>query len=309
MSYDNTVVTASDMNYFWGVLMLIGSMRLHGMQEPVIVLGIEYTDEAKKVLKQLGDVTVVDADRGQYSLTCQKPNVMLMAKTKYVSWVDCDGYFNGNCSAALAPKDEATIHIRRRSREENKMVYPDSSTGRIPQEILDAWQADVGELTEPVIDTCCSCCYVSVATSQREFIARWRDQMNKVLPTGDIGVVDRRSKAYFQTDESVMNSLLAFMKGAPAVEPEFKLDKNPDALFIHFVAHPKPWHAWGPQSIRHYKTYIAVADYLRKNYQLPSSIPFPLKSENKTLCKLLVYPVKLRYKLSRLRKKLSNRLK
>ncbi len=304
---DNTVVTASDMNYFWGVLMLIGSMRMYGMNEPVIVLGIEYTAEAKEVLSQFKDVTVVDAARGQHSLTCQKPNVMLMAKTKYVTWVDCDGYFHGNCSDLLCPADEGIIHIRQRSLRENKMVYPASPTGGVPQEILDVWRKDVGEREMPSYDTCCSCCFLSVATCQSAFIARWRDQMNKVLPTGDIGVVDRRSKAYFQTDESVLNSLLFYMNDAPKVADTFKLDKKADAIFIHFVAHPKPWHAWGPQSIRHYATYIAVANYLRRNYKLPSEIPFSLRWENKFWCSCLQYPVKFRYKLSRLKKKILNR--
>jgi len=61
---DNTVVTASDMNYFWGVLMLVASMRCHGMQEPVIVCGVDYSDEAKEILQQFPDVRVVDMPRG-----------------------------------------------------------------------------------------------------------------------------------------------------------------------------------------------------------------------------------------------------
>lgn len=302
---DNTVVTASDMNYFWGVLMLVASMRCHGMQEPIIVCGVEYSDEAKEILQQFPDVKVVDVERGKLSLTCQKPDAMLLAETKFVTWVDCDGFFHGNCSSLLPPTNESLIHVRRRSLAENKMVYPRSLSGAIPDDILSIWQADVGERDTARFNTCCSACFISLATSQRAFLQRWREQMLRLLPEGDVGVVDHRSKAYFQTDESMLNSLLCFMENAPEVTADFQLDKNQEKLFIHFVAHPKPWHGWSAYAFPHFERYIKVAEYLLdNNLKVPNGkMPYSLLRKNKMLCRLLIMPLLVRHKLKRLLQK------
>ena len=37
MAIDNTICTAGDHNYLWGLFLLIASMRRFGMDEPVIV--------------------------------------------------------------------------------------------------------------------------------------------------------------------------------------------------------------------------------------------------------------------------------
>ena len=49
---ENTVVTIGDMNYLWGIFMLIASMRQNGMDEPVLVGGLNFTDEAIRLLQQ-----------------------------------------------------------------------------------------------------------------------------------------------------------------------------------------------------------------------------------------------------------------
>ena len=176
MGYSNTVVAASDMNYFWGVFLMIASMRCYGMREPVIVLGTGYTPEAGRLLSQFGDVTVHEASPSSRSLTCRKPEALLLAETDYATWVDCDGFFSGNCSALLTPPDQDHIRIRRRSLRENLNVYPDAG-GRIPDDVLDVWRRDVGERAEARLDTCCSACFMSVPGKHRKFLERWRDQM------------------------------------------------------------------------------------------------------------------------------------
>lgn len=100
------------MNYFWGVFLMIASMRCYGMREPVIVLGTGYTPEAGRLLSQFGDVTVHEASPSSRSLTCRKPEALLLAETDYATWVDCDGFFSGNCSALLTPPDQDHIRIR-----------------------------------------------------------------------------------------------------------------------------------------------------------------------------------------------------
>ena len=82
---NNTVVTVGDINYLWGIFMLIASMRKSGMDEPVLVGAYRFTPEAEDILKQLGDVTIYTLKDIDHSLTCYKPLVMLQAQTEYIS--------------------------------------------------------------------------------------------------------------------------------------------------------------------------------------------------------------------------------
>lgn len=113
MDINNTVVTASDRNYIWGVYLLICSMRKNGMQEPVAVLGVGYTEEDCRVLSSLGNVQIKNIEKNTRNLNCVKPEAMFLAKTDYISWIDCDGFFIGNCSENLIYSDPNIIHIRK----------------------------------------------------------------------------------------------------------------------------------------------------------------------------------------------------
>jgi len=42
---NNTIVAASDMNYRWGVWLLIASIRKAGMDEPILIGTFNWTDE------------------------------------------------------------------------------------------------------------------------------------------------------------------------------------------------------------------------------------------------------------------------
>ena len=59
-----------------------------------------------------------------------------------------------------------------------------------------------------------------------DFIREWRDQIAKVLPAGDTGVVDSSLYAYFMSDESVLSSLLVFSRSAPPLST-FRLNRDP----------------------------------------------------------------------------------
>ena len=56
MAIDNTICTAGDHNYLWGLFLLIASMRRFGMDEPVIVGTKGFTDRDRRVLEQFGGV-------------------------------------------------------------------------------------------------------------------------------------------------------------------------------------------------------------------------------------------------------------
>lgn len=306
---NNTVVTAGDINYLWGIFLLIASMRKNGMDEPVRVGAYRFTPEAAAMLEQLGNVRIHHLDSTSRSLTCIKPAIMLLADTEYITWVDSDSFFTGNCSARLIPEHPGEIHIRKRSEQENPQAFRNYTCGEdghtIPATILDAWRADVGERQTPRNLQSCSACFLSVHKSARPFLERWDEQMMKLLPAGNVGVVDRSLKFYHQLDESVLNSLLCFAGCAPETAKTYRLDKDINELYVHFIGSPKPWRGWTPYSIRHFKRYTDVVNYaLAAGFIRPADVPFPLNSAHETLCRIaapfISLDTKIRNRLKRL---------
>ena len=305
---NNTIITAGDRNYLWGIFLMIASLRRNGMDEPVIVGTCGFDPEADAILQQMGDVRLYPLDHFERSLTCCKAMVMLQAETDYITWVDSDGFFSGNCSARLIPETPAEIHVRMRSADEQPMAFKGYTYGengrQIPQAVLQVWKENIKGLDSPRIPRSCSACFLSVHRSARPFLEKWHEQMMTVLPAGNVGVVDRSLKYYHQLDESVLNSCLAFFPAAPRVADTYRLNKDPNELFIHFIGQPKPWQGWTPSAFRHFDRYVDVAEFARKQgWKMPGEIPYCLKPENKTLCSLLRYPVSLNFKIrKRLRK-------
>jgi len=289
----NTIIVTSDRNYIWGVWLLIVSMRKNSMNEPVLVQGENYAESDIAVLKQFSDVKVLNrTDSFGRNLTCSKPDAMLLADTDYITWVDCDSIFYGNCSRYLTV-DPEHIHVQMRGIMENAQVFSKSYEandvyGSIPAKILDAWQKDIGEKTEPALRTCCSACFISIHRSHRALLEKWRDQMLKVLPSGDVGVCDKRSFAYFQTDESVLNSVLCFSRVAIPPTDNFLLDKDPDAFHIHFAYQPKPWQMWNMYTIKHFDKTVELVEWaVAQGYKTPGPVPVSLQRKYRKLNHLL----------------------
>ena len=301
---NNTIVTAGDRNYLWGIFLMIASLRRNGMDEPVIVGTKGFDDEAAEILTSIGDVRLFPLDDFRRSLTCCKAQVMLQAETDYITWVDSDGFFSGNCSARLIPETPDQIHVRMRSAAEQPQAFKGYTYGedghQIPQAVLQVWKRNVGGLETPRIARSCSACFLSVHRSSRPFLEKWHEQMMTVLPATNIGVVDPSLKYYHQLDESVLNSCLAFFPGAPRVAETYRLDKDPEELFIHFIGQPKPWQGWAPSAFRHFDRYVSVMEFAQSaGWKLPGPVPMSLKRKNRALCSLLRYPVSIRYKIAR----------
>ena len=287
MAIDNTICTAGDHNYLWGLFLLIASMRRFGMDEPVIVGTKGFTNRDRRVLEQFGGVRLVSLDHAAHSLTCHKAEVMLAAESGYVTWADSDAMFKGNCSNLLLPPDVAQIRVRRRCAAEMPGAFP---KGHDLARILPAWRKDVAAaagldaaalpgVTERFIASfrSCSACYLSLARSQERFLLVWHALMMR-LPKGDAGVVDKSLVAYHQLDESCLNAVLAFLPDAPRVTETYGLDRDPERIYLHFIGRPKPWEGWTPRSARHIETVVSTVEWaVAEGLELPSGVPPPLR--------------------------------
>ena len=304
---DNTIVTIGDVNYLWGIFMLIASARKAGMTEPFLVGAKDFDARAERVLTQCGNVTIVPLDGVKRSLTCLKPYVMLTAKTEFVTWADSDAFFTGNVSDRLAPESPELIHFRLRSDPEMPDAFKGHALGTgdslIPPEILDVWKRDVAAIAGSAAEkaryrTTGSACFCALSLARhRKFLEVWDALQSKVLPDRNVGVVDKSLRYYHQLDESTLNACLNFAPDAPRVQQTFRMDKDPEHLFVHFIARPNPWVGWTKRAFRHFDRYAAVAEWAREQgYELPGEIPACLKPENKRRMKFLIPWMTLRPK-------------
>ena len=284
---NNTICTAGDHCYSWGLFLLIASMRAAGMDEPVLVGTKGFSPADAAVLTQFGGVRLVPLDHAAHSLTCYKAEMMLHAETPFVTWADSDAMFKGNCSGLLTPPDAAQIHVRRRGAAEMAIAFPPPFD---LARILPTWRADVASAAGIDVSTIpdvtaadvaafrsCSACFLSVARSQERFLRVWHELMMR-LPKGDVGVVDRSLACYHQLDESCLNAALAFLPDAPRVMETYALDKDPARLFAHFIGRPKPWEGWTPRSARHIEAVVSTVEWaVAEGLELPGDVPPPLR--------------------------------
>lgn len=307
---NNTIVTIGDINYLWGIFLLIASARKAGMKEPFLVGCKRFTPRARQVLEGLGDVSFANLDDTTRSLTCYKPFTMLQAKTEFVTWADSDAFFTGNVSEILPPANPDEIHFRMRPPSELpglmwKKLFGGDGTA-VPQQVLDAWRRDVADVgqkasPEPRFTTTGSACFCSLSLARhREFLEVWHHLQMKVLPEKNVGVVDLSLQFYPQLDESTQNACLAFWPGAPRPQDTFKMNKERSRLFVHFIAQPKPWQGWTRRSFRFFDEYVAVVDWAQsQGLELPGPVPSCLKARNKTRMRMLIPWMTLKPKLLR----------
>ena len=295
----NTIVTIGDVNYLWGIFMLIASARKAAMDEPFLVGCRAFTPEAERILTQLGGVSLVPLDRVSRSLTCYKAHVMLDARTEFVTWADSDAFFTGNVSELLLPESNGEIHFRLRAPAELPGILWRRKFGcdgtEVPPQVLDVWRRDVAEIAgravdEPRFRTAGSACFCSLSIARfREFLKVWHELQMKVLPEKDVGVADRSLLYYPQLDESTLNACLMFMEDAPGVQRTFRMDKDRSRLFVHFIAQPKPWMGWTSRAFRFFDEYVSVLDWASaQGYERPGKVPACLKASNKRLMKALI---------------------
>lgn len=306
----NTIVTIGDVNYLWGIFLLVASARKAGMQEPFLVGAKKFTPEAERVLTQLGGVTVTPLDGITRSLACLKAHVMLEVRTDYATWADSDAFFTGNVSDILPPDSPDQIHFRLRSPDEMPAAFKGHAFGEdgrsIPRAVLDVWRRDVAEVAgssrdEPRYATSGSSAFLSLSVARfRKFLETWNALQAKVLPERDVGVVDKSLLYYHQLDESTLNACLNFVPDAPAVQDVFKMDKDRSRLFVHFIAQPKPWAGWTKRAFRFFDEYVSVVEWAKaQGLALPGPVPPCLRPGSKARMKALIPWMTLKPKLAK----------
>jgi hypothetical protein len=284
MNHNFTVVTNCNRNYLWGAYLLAASLRHQKNPVPVHVLVQGFTREDNRLLEQFGNVRVIEADKtNPRNFANLKAEALLTADTDYIGWFDSDSMALGDITRYWIPPNDS---FQARFRTPDQMVdvyrakYADGEKrGSVPARILDIWRADVGENQTPAIHTTCTTDNFVIHRRHRDFIKRWDEQLKKVIPAEDQGVVNSNSFAYRQTDEEVLNSLLIFSRYAPPVDGQYLLDKDPNAFALHLGMTPKPWQGWQFRHLPYYDYVVRVVEWAReKGYDTP---PMPVSLQRR----------------------------
>jgi len=286
MNTDKTIVTACDANYIWGALLLVMSLRKFKVQAKIVVSVYDFNEKQISYLSQFPDVEVVEGENpGDQCVCIMKPQAIFSAKTDWVIWMDADCIVTHDVTDMLVTSEDG-IQIRFREKEENGTVYRNyyrktDRVGSIPEEVLSTWRYNVGEREESRFDTVCQTnCFV-IHRDNFPFIYKWQDQMLKVLPGRLVNVYNKKDPAYSMTDESVLNSIMAFAKEIPVVS-KYLLDQGTPPYLVHFGLAQKPWVGWNTRMLRYYDLIQELLEWSRiQGYVLPP-IPKAMYRGNKS---------------------------
>ena len=182
--------------------------------------------------------------------------------------------FVGDCSEWLVGDDPDEIVIRKYD-----PPPPDFTDAN-----LAVWKRDVarvcGKATERSrYETRVNTAFIVINRKWKDFLERWQRQMEQVLPL-DVGIIMRHGTPYFQTDESVLASVLCFAPDVPTVTDRYKANGSADKnrYFAHFAYNPKPWQMWNTHSIKWRPLIMPVVDWLVDKGIVPSNeIPRSLR--------------------------------
>lgn len=284
-------VTITYPNFFIAVFTLLLSLQFHKVRAKAHVLSVGLGEREKRLLMQFPGTEVIEATRDNpRGPACRKGEAIIAAgqitpEATHITLLDGDTLATGDITDYLCPEGE-TLFARWKTPEEDGQIFATrygacEQVGTIPREILLAWQKDVGERETPGIQNTVCGGNLTVHRNTLGFIDRWQSQMDKVLPASTMGAHDFASKAYFQVDESVLNSLLAFAHDAPAVLPA-KLNIDPKAYVAHLGPNsPKPWVLWRPEKLRYYPQVAAFFAWAKQQgYELPK-VPWTFEKRNK----------------------------
>lgn len=281
MKNDITIVTACDRNYLWGAFLLIASASRNIPQVPIHLLQTGFTPDDIAFFTQFPQVSVIQlSDEDSRNVSNRKSEAILSAETDYIAWLDADCMVIGDIREMLIPEN-GEFQIRLREQWENAWIWcehyqPGDKKGSIPSAVAAKWKEDVNQLATPRHDTTCVANTFVIHRRHLDFIRQWREQITKVLPSGNHGLIDKRSPAYFMIDESVLSSVVSYSDITPPISP-FRLNRDPNAHVAHFGANPKPWKRWRTQFWYCHKPVMELIDWLRASGKSVPPIPWAFK--------------------------------
>lgn len=250
---DLTLVTAADQNYFWGLYLLAASVERGALGNRLVIFHTGLDADSERLLTQFRRVELrkFAEKESPLGLHCRKAEAMLQAEGEYLAWLDSDCLVIGDVNEWMIPGN-GEMQARLRKPEETiadlgRFYQPHEPRGGLPRIILERWRDDVGERATPRLDAMVPSNVFVLHSKYKPFLEHWDRQMAKVLTPG-IGTLDFDQPAYFLTDESVLNFLLAFADFAPEVA-EYRLALERDRHVAHFMGSPKPWVRWLPRNL------------------------------------------------------------
>ncbi len=296
----STIVTIADRRYFMPVFILILSLKFHKVKAYIKVLGVDLREDEKEFISQFDNVEVYDADpsnkRGAFSRKAEA--ILLAAKddVQTISLLDGDCIVTGDISPYLT-KDVEGFSTRHKSMKEDGEIFAarncyqdDDIYGTIPKSILVIWQNDVCERDHSRLTNTIASGNLTVCKKDLDFIKCWDSQIMKILPN-EPGKIAHNflSFAYFQTDEHVLNSLLAFKNNVPKLSPGW-FDQDPDAFVAHLgpSCFPRYWFFWIYGRLQYYRPVMELLEWGRVNYNLPK-LTWALKKRNKLIVFICAY--------------------
>lgn len=296
--YPYIIVTISDSNYVIPTYVLVLSLLRHQVRAMIHILGVGLSAEEKAVFTQFKQVRLFEADLSNArNAATRKVEAMLTAEAfecETVSLFDADCIVTGDLTRYLAQAVPGWS-ARLKTPDEDALVFrqryaPGETPGGIPRKMLEIWQRDVGERTEPaILNTACSG-NLTVHRRYLGFTRKWHTQMMKVLPNRSTRQAhDFGNFAYSQLDESVMNSVLAFAHDAPPLS-RGQFDKDPSACLIHLgPCNPRYWTFWRLDRLRYYQPVVDLLAWARtQGYRTPK-LTWSLKRAWKPLVLVVAY--------------------
>ncbi|MDP8220216.1 MAG: hypothetical protein P9X26_02650 [Candidatus Stygibacter frigidus] len=301
-----SIVIVTDTNFVIAVYLLICSLRKNGVKTKIYVLGIKLNHAETALLDQFDNCRVYPANPSieHHPVTRKVEAILLTANddSDYVTLFDGDCLVTGDITPYLTPEGSG-LFSRIKTPEEDGMVFSShyrkgDTYGSIPKHILEIWRKDVGENDIPRIkNTICSG-NITFSKDYIDFARKWHTQMFKVLPDNNTSIShDYKNEPYFQMDESVLDSLVAFAADAPPVIAG-NLDIDTSAYVAHLGPYPKPWVFWAKNKLQYYPIVLELIAWAKSNnYKLPE-IPWSFKRKNKIPIFILAYLHQM-YKISR----------
>lgn len=285
-----TVVTITDRNYVLAVYILIASLRYHRVDCRINVLGVNLSAGEKRLLEQFADTAVIDGETSNSgNAATRKAEAILSARdhdTDFITLLDGDCIVTGDITPYLSP-DRPGIMSRLKTPCEDADVFRDhygaeERQGGVPENILEIWRRDVGERQESAIQNTVIGGNLTIHRDHLGFVERWQTQMREVLPSTDPGMAyDYDSVGYFQMDESVLNSLLAFSHEAPP-RLDYLFNQDKEAYVAHLgPGKPRFWELWRFDRLRYHPQIMRILEWARREgHDLPE-LPWTLRPLNK----------------------------